>query len=284
MNKETYNDVLLKGLIFVLGVALGGCLGATVIVSLAGDKPSYECAQYEQWWVDQCIPYWKLIAVKTITDPITLFTALLTAFTGGLLVFTFRLWRAGQVQIGVARETLIAQTRPWLVVEKVSLNSLRSDGEIINVEAEFTVRNIGASPALNVTIIPELTFKLEDAFRIAFNTVRPDSILMAFGTTVFQDKDWKSETITCGLEISKSAPSLGAVAQITPKGGILCIYVMFEIWYEFVGSERGHVTAGTYCLMQTSDAGYAIPLPAEEAFDANVSRSSIKPIGKIYAD
>lgn len=100
-----------------------------------------------------------------------MFTGLLTIFTGGLFIFTFRLWKAGEKQrvtseraVAIAHEANQigqAQTRAYIAIDNVSVTEDGSKslslatalyGGEMQVLIYVTFRNSGSSPAFDVVI------------------------------------------------------------------------------------------------------------------------------------
>jgi len=138
MTREIYQRFLFLTLTFTFGVAFGISLWATVNGDI-GEKPSHYCPGYQYWWEDQCIPWWKWTALKTVSDPTAFFNFFLMLFTCGLLVSTVLLWRASKDQFDLAQQEFIASHRPKTIIRNVS-NLLRADG---TRSIAFSIANVG---------------------------------------------------------------------------------------------------------------------------------------------
>jgi hypothetical protein len=87
--------------------------------------------------------------------------SLLAVFTFGLFVFTGLLWRsteklwnAGEKQLRLSREALVADQRAWLILKEFEIESVKF-GEVVDgvadvsVEINWRIENVGRTPALN---------------------------------------------------------------------------------------------------------------------------------------
>jgi hypothetical protein len=110
--------------------------------------------------------------------------SLLALFTFGLLIFTGLLWRstdklwiAGEKQLKLAREALVADQRAWLIVTSFEIESIKI-GEIVNgaagatVEATIKISNVGRTPALKA----DMQVKLIGNYGVDFATVQEFAI------------------------------------------------------------------------------------------------------------
>ena len=81
------------------------------------------------------------------------------AFSGFGIYFIWRSLELNRAAVNIARETMIAQTRPWLKFKSVKLQKMWIDDNQVNVQVEFAVHNAGHSPALEVLVNPRLTIE-----------------------------------------------------------------------------------------------------------------------------
>jgi hypothetical protein len=129
--------------------------------------------------------------------------SLLAVFTFGLLVFTGLLWRsthklwfAGEKQLRLAREALVADQRAWLVVTHFHIESL-DFGRVVkgsaDASADIVIKfsNVGRTPALNVNIelhmIGDYATEANEVKTFATKIFRGDGPMVASGETVEEE-------------------------------------------------------------------------------------------------
>jgi hypothetical protein len=148
-------------MIVLLVIAMGSSLsqppappGYTVNQTYPGGKDSSEQVKR-----DDSKTFWQ----KATDDPVAFFTLWLVFFTGVLAVSTIGLWlvggttaRAARDSADIATKALIADTRAWMTPAQIDVLHLRIDEQNISVLAKFVSKNIGKSPALKVTVRPQL--------------------------------------------------------------------------------------------------------------------------------
>jgi hypothetical protein len=117
----------------------------------------YEAAKKTGYKNEECKTFWE----RTTNDPIALFNLILAFSTVGLWIATISLYRAGEKQLGLARDEFDATHRPWIPITNVKINfGLKwAKGNAI-VGLSVFCKNIGPSPAqrvsLNARIFPFL--------------------------------------------------------------------------------------------------------------------------------
>jgi hypothetical protein len=140
MTRARYHRFLLAGLLFVLGIALGSSFFATVkkhpIDSV--EQSSTISTQKENGGQEQEEPFWEAFALRTISDPVTLYTLILTFFTGMLWRSTEKLWNAGERQRKVSE---LAVSKAHAANEITAAQFMRAYKPEIDVEIiEFKLR------------------------------------------------------------------------------------------------------------------------------------------------
>jgi hypothetical protein len=117
-------------------IALGFLIATVLWIGVLGWQASYaptdsekrqceESATKTGHKTEECKTLWE----RTTTDPVAFFTFWLVVFTGGLGVSTVMLWRAGERQIELARETSTAQSRDMQASIRAAQDAARSAAE-----------------------------------------------------------------------------------------------------------------------------------------------------------
>ena len=220
----------------------------------------------------------------------------------GTVLLILNLWLSRQANT-LSRDTLIAQTRPWLTVDNVTLKWMKIDENEVRVEVLFVVKNSGQSPAFQLMLTPLLSIEFVEAFARNIGAKKPSRKSGSFsGATVFHNSNWeypvsfavqKSE-----IEKSHANGRRGFIELVQKQGDDSLVallqnerpsphyYIKFDIQYEFVGSSKVHRTLGAYGIWKAHENG----LPTNgrmipyEVGDVDISNVSLFPIGEIKAD
>jgi hypothetical protein len=230
------------------------------------------------------------------------------AVIGGLsIVLTvFGIWFvrgnliAMQAQTQLARETMVAQTRPWLKFESVNLQKMWIDEAHVHVQVEFAVKNGGHSPALEVLVNPRLTIDSTESF--VLKDTRREPLVAAgrhAGSTVFNGDYWpypvsfsialaeievdRERQITRNTALYANRPELTEFARHTfpPQ-----FWIIANVQYEFVGSAEVHQTSVQFMIWKRNPdgppgTGFTIPLDTGEV---DLTHIELQPVGDVRAD
>lgn len=205
------------------------------------------------------------------------------AFSGFGIYFIWRSLELNRDAVTIARETMIAQTRPWLKFESVNLQKIWIDDTQVNVQVEFAVRNVGHSPALEVLVNPRLTIDSTESF-IPKDTRREPLVAKGWhaGSTVFNGDYWpypvsfpitlaeiaadRARQIARNVKAFANRPELSEFAQQTfpPQ-----FWIIANVQYEFVGSTEVHQTSVQFMIWKRNPdgppgTGFTIPLAPEK--------------------
>ena len=133
-------------------ITLGFLIATLLWIGILGWQASYaptdsekrqceETAGKEGRKTEECKSLWE----RTTSDPVAFFTFWLVVFTGGLGVSTVLLWRAGERQIELVRETSVAQSRDM----KASVAAAEA---AVNVAQDTAKRQLRAYVTVNGVI------------------------------------------------------------------------------------------------------------------------------------
>lgn len=127
-------------------------------VSVKGEQEGHASRHADE--AEEGTEFWPPVSgyrLKITDTMLVAFTLGLTVFTGLLWRSTDKLWEAGERQLKLGREALVADQRAWLVVTDFHIKSFQF-GEVVNGAADATaygivkVTNVGRTPALNVDL------------------------------------------------------------------------------------------------------------------------------------
>jgi hypothetical protein len=172
MTKARYYRCLRTALIFVLGTVLGISFWATVKKQIVNqvEQSSSISAQKENRGQEQEESFWEAFAVRTISDPVTLYTLVLTLFTGMLWRSTEKLWKAGERQRKVSQDAIAVAIDANQITRKIGEAQIRAYLTCIGgtykidnftVTCWPTIANNGQSPATNVRMAGILVVPLD---------------------------------------------------------------------------------------------------------------------------
>jgi len=158
-------------------LALGFLVATVLWIGVLGWQASYappdsekrqceEAATKTGHKTEECKSLWE----RTTTDPVAFFTFILAISTGGLWLATIGLYRAGERQIAVAKESadaaqraaltgeraLIVVERAFIMISDMGVNTIGQYGTIIDYRLNVNIANSGKTPAKNYTCIANL--------------------------------------------------------------------------------------------------------------------------------
>lgn len=143
----------------------------------------------------------------------------------------------------VSREALIATDRPWIKVEVDICDALIFEESEISIKVRFTLRNIGRSPATNVSLVGEL---LPDAQEAAYRAeelsrrgMTSGAILfLGIGQVLFPDDAWISDDMTLDMPLSDFARRRLKVERVNAKPVNICPAILAGASYIIPGDKR----------------------------------------------
>lgn len=147
----------------------------------------YEAAKHGSHKAEECKTLWE----RTTTDPVAFFTFWLVVFTGGLGVSTVLLWIAGEKQIGLARETAASQSRDMQASIKVAQDAAKAAAKTAEVSERALIQADRAWIAIQAEIVGELIFDAENIdtiVKISFKNVgKSPAINVSYAWGMFVD-------------------------------------------------------------------------------------------------
>jgi hypothetical protein len=162
------------------GIAFGFALASVFWVAVLGWQAAYapsevekrqceEAAHKSGFKSEECKTIWE----RTTTDPVAFFTFWLVVFTGGLGVSTVMLWRAGERQIELARETSASQ----------SSETQASISEA--VRAATAMEGVAQGIALSVQAAQESVATLKERTAMQMRAY----VAVVVGVAIYQERD-----------------------------------------------------------------------------------------------
>ena len=92
-------------------------------------------------------PFWQ----RATSDPVAVFTLILTAFTGILAWATYSLWKATQQLVIGAENTSERQLRAYVTLDRIMTNKVMNvDGQIVSISFQPIFVNSGQTIARKV--------------------------------------------------------------------------------------------------------------------------------------
>jgi hypothetical protein len=200
----------------------------------------------------------------------------------------------------VSEDTFVAQTRPWLSFNSTKLLEMIIDNTQVRVKVGFLLENVGASPALAVSVTPRLSIDPFEVFRPK-NTRRNPSLAInqSRGATIFNGKEWPYP-VSFGIsmaDITKSHQEwVDKIIALKPEPGVVeslrqsqpspHFWVIANVQYEFFGSDRVHQTSVQFMIWKrkpggTPSEGESIPM-TEGILD--LTHIELMPVGDVLAD
>lgn len=275
------------------------CVGAALIVLVFSLVPShYEiCEVAEKTKEENCpahrvLPFLIIKIGKALDDHgnavTAIFTVVLAISTIGLWAATRRLWIAGERQFRharasalaqsrdmqasikaavaanqVAENALIATDRAWISIAAEAIGPLTFDEEVVSLNVEFTMTNVGKSPATNV----ELFAMLCPDIIAARNTGEATTELihakfLDFGIALFPEGT-NSRKLIIGMKISAFKENIAESAKVVTEHGSPSDVpretanpaIMACASYRLAGSRKWHHTIILFEVWHT-DAGH----------------------------
>jgi hypothetical protein len=177
----------------------------------------------------------------------------------------------------LARETMIAQTRPWLQIKQVKIKKMEITNNRIFLDVDVEVKNVGHSPALGVSIHGNLVIFGGGSFEVPDTGRKPTPKDGVHGrVTVFKDwtpevranllvqaiKDKHSSDVDFAEKnVPEHVPFAKSLEAVLPF-----ILLTLTVQYEFIGSDKIHTTHTYYMVWNSKpgdESGSGIPIPFE---------------------
>jgi hypothetical protein len=226
--------------------------------------------------------------VEQTTDRwLMIFTGAVALFTLFLVGATVMLYLAGEKQLRLASETgkrqsdemqksiaaairsatvaesaLIATDRAWISIAAEINGPLTFDEEVVSLNVEFTMTNVGKSPATHVELFAELCADIFEARDRAKTTVKTLNVaIFDYGVVLFPSEH-NDRNLPIGLVTSNFKENIAEAAKIVIEHGrpadgapinVARPAIMAFATYRLAGASRRHHTAILFEVRHTDD-------------------------------
>jgi hypothetical protein len=166
---------------------------------------------------------------------------------------------ATELSVRVAREAYIASERPWVSVDAVVGSDLLRKPHGIEFGVNFTVKNFGKSPAVNVHIFYEVvTLKLaQDQFSGVRQRINQMAIQGKAGKEMgIQLFPTEEEVIPWISSLSNDEIEDAKKSYAPPAGMLPSFFVIGSVFYQLPFDEEVHQTGFNYYVLSIGDPRY----------------------------
>lgn len=184
--------------------------------------------------------------------------SLLAIFTGGLLIFTGLLWRstdklwlAGERQLRLAREALVADQRAWLIlkdfrIENFNFYNLNRGAADVQAEIYFEIANVGRTPAVNFNFQMSLIGNWETEVDAA----------REYASKAYRGAEFGGRMVSSGERIEESEILFASAAELYRYGerGEVRPLIVGCITYQIIQDSEFRQTAFIYRPEKIADS------------------------------
>ena len=121
-------------------------------------------------------PFWQ----KATSDPVAVFTLILTVFTGILAWATYSLWKATQQLVTGAENTSERQLRAYVTLDRIMTNKvINADGQIVSIGFQPIFVNSGQTIARKVAYYSTIAYFIGDETPDAKFSTMPNELIIS---------------------------------------------------------------------------------------------------------